>query len=379
MSSPDQRAAKLATRLGFFVAGFGLAGWAPLVPFAKQHLAVDDATLGLLLLCLGIGSVAAMLLTGVLSARFGSKPIIITSGLGLAVMLPALSVAATPATLGAALFAFGAALGSLDVAVNIHAIEVERAEGRPLMSGFHAQFSIGGFAGSGLMTLLLAMQIDALVSAVLCSCLMGAAMVLAAPRLLRASPQQAGPLIVIPHGFVVLLAALAGVMFLVEGAMLDWGALLLAGTKHLPETQAGIGYILFSIAMTAGRLGGDAVVSRVGDRAALFWGSSIAIAGFVVLLTVPVAALAMTGFLLIGLGASNLVPILFRRAGTQTRMPIELAVAAVTMVGYAGVLLGPAAIGFVAEFTSLQTAFWMLAALLTIVPLSAHRAGAAQT
>jgi fucose permease len=376
MSSSVQRAAKLATRIAFFVAGFGIASWAPLVPFAKQRLAVDDAALGLLLLCLGVGSVSAMLVTGVLCARFGSKPVITASGLGLALILPLLAVASTAATLALALLAFGAALGSLDVAVNIHAIEVERAEGQPLMSGFHAQFSIGGFAGAGLMTILLATGADVLTGALVCASLAGLAMLLAAPRLLKSAPAEAGPLIGLPHGFVVLLATLACIMFLVEGAMLDWSALLLTSTKHMAEAQAGIGYMLFSIAMTVGRLGGDAVVSRAGDRATLIWGSGVAIAGFIILLIVPLALLSLAGFLFIGLGASNLVPILFRKAGAQSRMPVELAVAAVTMAGYAGVLLGPAAIGFVAEFTGLQTAFLILAALLGVVTLSARAVSA---
>jgi len=376
MSSSVQRAAKLATRIAFFVAGFGIASWAPLVPFAKQRLAVDDAALGLLLLCLGVGSVSAMLVTGVLCARFGSKPVITASGLGLALILPLLAVASTATTLALALLAFGAALGSLDVAVNIHAIEVERAEGQPLMSGFHAQFSIGGFAGAGLMTILLATGADVLTGALVCASLAGLAMLLAAPRLLKSAPAETGPLIGLPHGFVVLLATLACIMFLVEGAMLDWSALLLTSTKHMAEAQAGIGYMLFSIAMTVGRLGGDAVVSRIGDRATLVWGSGLAIAGFVILLIVPFALLSLAGFLFIGLGASNLVPILFRKAGAQSRMPVELAVAAVTMAGYAGVLLGPAAIGFVAEFTGLQTAFLILAALLGVVTLSARAVSA---
>jgi len=376
MSSSVQRAAKLATRIAFFVAGFGIASWAPLVPFAKQRLAVDDAALGLLLLCLGVGSVSAMLVTGVLCARFGSKPVITASGLGLALILPLLAVASTATTLALALLAFGAALGSLDVAVNIHAIEVERAEGQPLMSGFHAQFSIGGFAGAGLMTILLATGADVLTGALVCASLAGLAMLLAAPRLLKSAPAETGPLIGLPHGFVVLLATLACIMFLVEGAMLDWSALLLTSTKHMAEAQAGIGYMLFSIAMTVGRLGGDAVVSRIGDRATLVWGSGLAIAGFVILLIVPFALLSLAGFLFIGLGASNLVPILFRKAGAQSRMPVELAVAAVTMAGYAGVLLGPAAIGFVAEFTGLPTAFLILAALLGVVTLSARAVSA---
>ncbi|MGJ4957590.1 MFS transporter [Bradyrhizobium sp. HKCCYLRH2015] len=369
--SSDHSAARLATRLAFFVAGFGIACWAPLVPFAKQRLGVDDATLGLLLLSLGVGSVASMLAAGLLSARYGSKPVVVVSGIALALFLPLLAIAATPATLALALFAFGAALGSLDVAVNIQAIDVERLSERPLMSGFHAQFSIGGFAGSGVMTALLAFDVAPLLGTLACCALALAAMIVAAPRLMASKPAQTGPLLVLPHGAVLLLAALAAIMFLVEGAMLDWSALLLAGSGRLPAAQAGLGYIMFSIAMTAGRLVGDAVVARIGDRATLLGGSAIAIAGFVLLLTAPWVAAAMAGFALIGLGASNLVPVLFRRAGAQTAMPVGLAVAAVTTAGYSGVLLGPAGIGFVAAATSLPAAFWMLAALLVIVLLSA--------
>jgi sugar phosphate permease len=367
----DHRPAQLATRLAFFVAGFGIACWAPLVPFAKQRLGVDDATLGLLLLSLGVGSVASMLAAGLLSARHGSKPVVIVSGLALGLLLPLLSIASTPATLAIALFAFGAALGSLDVAVNIQAIEVERLSKRPLMSGFHAQFSIGGFAGSGVMTALLAFDVAPLPGTLACCALALVAMIAAAPRLVASKPAQSGPLLVLPHGAVLLLAALAAIMFLVEGAMLDWSALLLTGSGRLPAAQAGLGYIMFSIAMTGGRLVGDGVVARIGDRATLLWGSAIAITGFIVLQTVPSVLAAIAGFALIGLGASNLVPVLFRRAGAQSAMPVGLAVAAVTTAGYSGVLLGPAGIGFVAAATSLATAFWILTALLVIVLLSA--------
>ena len=329
MSSADRPATRLATRLAFLVAGFGIACWAPLVPFAKARLGVDDGVLGLLLLSLGIGSVVAMLLTGVLSARYGSRPIIIGGGLGLTLVLPLLSAAGSPATLALALFAFGAALGSIDVAMNIHAVEVERAAGRPLMSGFHALFSIGGFAGSALMTALLSLRLGALACTLICSVLMLIAMLITSPRLLRSVQVQEGPLFVLPHGSVLLLALLGAITFLVEGAMLDWSALLLIGAGLVTEAQGGTGYIVFSIAMTVGRLGGDAVVARIGDRATLHGGSLIAIAGFVALLTAPVAAVALAGFLLIGLRASNLGPLLFTRAAPDTVMPAGLAVAGV--------------------------------------------------
>lgn len=372
MHSADRPATRLATRLAFLVAGFGIACWAPLVPFAKTRLGVDDGVLGLLLLSLGIGSVVAMLMTGVMSARYGSKPIIIAGGLGLALVLPLLAVASTPTTLALALLAFGAALGSIDVAMNIHAVEVERDAGRPLMSGFHALFSIGGFAGSALMTALLSLQTGALASTLTCSVLMLIAMLISWPRLLSSVQVQDGPLFVLPHGSVLLLALLGAITFLVEGAMLDWSALLVIGAGLVSETQGGIGYIVFSIAMTVGRLGGDAVVARIGDRATLIWGSLITIAGFVVLLTAPVAAVAVAGFLLIGLGASNLVPVLFRRAARQKVMPTGLAVAAITTAGYAGILVGPAGVGFVARLGGLPMAFWLLAALMGLVTLSSR-------
>ena len=372
MLSADRPATRLATRLAFLVAGFGIACWAPLVPFAKARLQVDDGTLGLLLLCLGIGSVGAMLVTGILSARYGSKPFIMAGGLGLAVLLPLLAVAGSPLTLAASLLVFGGALGSIDVAMNIHAVEVERASGRLLMSGFHALFSIGGFAGSAVMTALLSLQLDPLASTLVCSALMLATMLIARPRLLRRVEPHDGPLFVLPHGIVVLLALLAAVTFLVEGAVLDWGALLVIGAGLVPAAQGGLGYMLFSIAMTTGRLAGDAVVARLGDRATLLWGSLLTVAGFLVLLLAPVAAIAMAGFLLIGFGASNLVPILFRRTGTQKVMPVGLAVAAITTTGYAGILVGPAAVGFVAKLAGLPAAFWMLAALMLSVTLSAR-------
>jgi hypothetical protein len=373
-ATPGQRAARLATRLAFLVAGFGVACWAPLVPFAKERLGVDDGVLGVLLLCIGLGSVMAMVLTGALSARVGSKPIIVGGGIGLAAILPLLAVIDTPLGMGVALLAFGACLGSLDVAMNIHAVEVERAAERPLMSGFHALFSVGGFAGATFMTFLLSMRIGMFASAALCAALMLGAIALARPRLIETASANDAPVFAAPRGVVLVLAGLAAITFLVEGALLDWSALLITGTGLVAAAQGGLGYMCFSIAMTAGRFGGDALTARIGDRSMVFWGGLLAIAGFVVLLTAPVAAAAMAGFLLIGLGASNVVPVLFRRAGTQTVMPSTLAVAAITTTGYAGHLLGPAGVGFIAKQAGLPGAFWLLAALLCFIPVCARLA-----
>lgn len=374
MQTVDRPATRLATRLAFLVAGLGIACWAPLVPFAKARLGVDDAILGLLLFCLGSGSIVAMLLTGHLSARYGSRAIIVLGGFGLSLFLPLLTLARTPLELGLTLFAFGAALGSIDVAMNIHAIQVERAAKRPLMAGFHALYSAGGIAGATMITSLLSMHLGTLVSTLTCSLLMVLMISAAWPRLLSTRPTEAVQWRVVPRGVVRLLAALACITFLAEGAVLDWGALFLTGAGLVSVAHGGIGYTLFSIAMTVGRFGGDAVAARIGDASMLFFGGLVAIAGVVVLILAPMAPIAALGFVIIGLGASNIVPVVFRQAGVQQVMPIGQAVAAITTAGYAGVLGGPAAIGFIANAAGLRAGFWTVAALLCTVALAARSA-----
>jgi len=372
----DSPATRLSTRLLFLVAGFGYGCWAPLVPLTKIKFGIDEHILGLLILCMGIGSIAAMVVTGMLATRVKSKTILLCSGGGFAVMLALLPLAGSTPVLGCILFGFGATLGALDVAMNLQAVQVERAAARPMMSGFHALFSIGGFGGAAFMTLLLSLHVAMFAAALVCAALMAALLGVAAPRLLvtgaQAQAGAGGPMFALPRGLVLVLAVLAGIAFLVEGALLDWGALLITETQLVPVAQGGIGYMIFSMAMTAGRLSGDALAARLGDLRTLLWGGLVALLGFIILLAAGQAAVALTGFAFIGLGCANIVPVLFRRAAAQTIMPAALAVAAVTTTGYAGILAGPAVIGFVAQATSLHTAFWMLAGLLMLVPLCAR-------
>lgn len=363
--------ARVATRLAFLVAGFSVACWAPMVPFAKERLNVDEAILGVLLLCLGLGSVAAMLAAGPITSRTGTKPIVVIGGLGVALLLPVLAIANTPLTLGVALAIFGAFLGALEVAMNIHAVEVEKQAGLPLMSGFHAHFSIGGFLGAAIMTIAMMLGFSLLGSALIGSALMIVATLLAASRILETRAQDDVPLFVVPHGFVVMLAGLTVIMFLIEGAILDWGALLLTLEGRVPPEQGGLGYMMFAIAMTVGRLSGDRMTAKFGDFRVLFIGGLVAVGGIVVVLASPSNLAAMAGFILIGLGSSNVAPVFFRLAGSQKEMPANLAITAVTSMGYAGILLGPAVVGFIANHIGLANAFWFLAALLFVVPLFA--------
>jgi predicted MFS family arabinose efflux permease len=255
--------------------------------------------------------------------------------------------------------------------MNVHAAEVETRAQRPMMSGFHAMWSVGGILGAGGVTGLLWAGASPLMAAAVGSTLALAMMIVATPRFLRAAG-GAPPKLALPRGMVLLLAVLAAICFLVEGAVLDWGALLIVAQDLLEPTTAGIGYMLFSVAMTVARLTGDRIVAALGQRAVLIVGGLIAISGIGLTLVPGMVGVALLGFVLIGLGCANLVPVVFSLAARQPDMAPGLAVAAVTTTGYAGILLGPALVGFVAEASSLAMAFGALAILMLAFPLTAR-------
>lgn len=373
---PKQR---LSTRLAFLAAGLAMSAWAPLVPFAKERLALGEADLGLLLLCLGAGSLMAMPVTGLLASRFGCRIVVLVSGAFVCLVLPGLAMAPTPMLLGATLFAFGAALGTLDVAMNVQAVIVERESGGALMSGFHGLFSVGGFIGAGLMALMLWAGMTPVGASVAVSLLVALSLLAGAPHLLREpdAGEGHGSMFVVPHGAVIFIGVLCFLCFLAEGAILDWSALLLTSEQGMDATRAGLGYAAFAAAMTVGRLTGDRVVSRLGGKRVLLLGGLCSAAGFFVAVLAPSAPLALVGFLLVGLGASNVVPILFTAAGNQSAMPAGLAIGAITTLGYAGILAGPAVIGFVAHAVSLNLAFAGLGGAMLVIAASA-RLGAAR-
>jgi len=372
--------ARLATRLSFLVAGLAMASWAPQVPYAAARLGLGNSTFGLLLLSLGIGSLASMQATGAAVARYGSRAVVLVGGAGLCLTLPLLAYAHTPFLLATALVIFGASIGSIDVAVNVHAVEVEQAAGEPLMSGFHGMYSLGGLIGAAGGTVLLTSGLSPIAAATVAAVASAVLLISSAPGLLRTKSAHSTPLFVMPHGVVILIGALACIAFLTEGAILDWSALFLTGSFAVPAAQAGIAYALFSVAMTFGRLTGDFVVKRLGQQRTLLYGGLMVTAGFAVIVLVPQARVrpAFGGFLLIGVGAANLVPILFSTAGRQTAMPPVLAIAAMTTLGYAGILAGPAAIGYIASLTSLRTAFAVLGLLMLGFPLLRARIPAAR-
>jgi predicted MFS family arabinose efflux permease len=361
---PRQQA---STRAAFFIAGFALSAWAPLIPFAKDRAGLDEATLGLLLLCFGAGSFAGMPLAGALTTRFGCRAVVGTATILICIALPMLARSDSGPVLAMALLVFGSGIGAVDVAMNIQAVIVERASGRAMMSGFHGMFSVGGIAGALGVSALLFLGTSPLAATI---GVVGVIMALLAGfgrYLLPRGGQHNGKLLVWPRGVVLLISVLCCILFLVEGAMLDWSGVFLTTRRGVAPAEAGFGYAAFAATMTFGRLNGDRFVQTLGGSRILRLGCVTAIAGLALAVLVPTKYAAFAGFMLAGAGCASLVPVLYTAAGNQSAMPAGPAISAITTLGYAGILCGPVLIGLVAQLTSLNVAFAGLAGLLVIV------------
>ena len=364
------RAEQHSTRLLFLLAGFSAAAWASLVPVAKAATGVNEGELGLVLLCLGIGSLLAMPVSGVVSTRHGCRKVLMVCGVALCACLPLLASVQNVFTLAAALFFFGAMIGTFDCVMNIQAVIVERDSKRPLMSGFHGFYSLGGLLGAATTSTIMDLGVSpfATVSAI---ALAGVLLLMLIRRhvLPYGNPAE-GPPFALPRGEVLFLGMLCMTVFLVEGSMMDWSAVMLTENHGMPVAQAGYGFAAFSLTMTFGRLTGDRIVARVGRRSVVTVGGLLAMGGILLATLVPLWQAALLGYAMVGLGCSNIVPVLFTAVGRQTSMPQSVAVPAMSTLGYAGVLAGPAAIGFIAHHSSLPMAFLLVAALMLFVAIS---------
>ncbi|MFG2630982.1 MFS transporter [Streptomyces sp. NPDC048473] len=365
--------ARLRTALTVFFAldGFLFAGWVVRIPAIKHQTGASASTLGLALLGVSAGAVVTMMLTGRLCRRFGSHPLTVVCSvlLSLSIALPAQTHSAL--ALGLVLLVFGAAYGGLNVAMNSAAVDLVAALRRPVMPSFHAAFSLGGMVGAGLGGLVA----GGLSPATHLFVLTGVGLLVTAavgPELLRhPAPKTASTAedtekprrldgrarrMVLLFGVIALCTAYG------EGALADWGALHLEQDLHAHPGVAAAGYSLFALAMTAGRLSGTALLERLGQTRTLVAGGATAAAGMLLGSLAPTTWLALLGFAVTGLGLANIFPVAVGRAG-------ELAgpggVAAASTLGYGGMLLGPPAIGFLADWFSLPAALTTVALLAT--------------
>lgn len=369
--------ARVATLALFFVSGASLGVWAAHIPLLKAGLALDDSTLGLVMLAMGCGALVAMPAAGALIHRFGAVRMCVASGVFLAAALALPPHAPSASVLGVAAFLVGVGVGGIDIAMNAHAAALERAFGRPIMSSIHAFFSIGGLFGAAGAAGLIGLGAGAPLGMGL-SALVLALLVAAASLWLRFAEEEeeveAGPAFRLPSRAVLALGALAVCSFLCEGAVMEWSAVFLRDVAGAPLAVAAGGYAAFSASMTFGRLAGDRFVERLGPARAMQVSGGLAAIAFTVVALAPNVWVAYAGILLAGLGLANVVPPLFSAAGRVPGVAPAAALAMIASMGYGGGLLGPPVIGLLSDAVGLRVGFALLIALSAAIAIGAPRA-----
>lgn len=369
---------RLATRLSFFSLGFATAAWAPLIPFAQQRLNLNHADFGLLLLCMGIGSMIAMPATGALVKRWGCRPLIALALMLLMVLLPSLTMWNSIVMMAVALFIFGSAAGCLGVAINLQAVVVEKHSLRALMSSFHGMCSLGGLTGAMLVTALLAVGLSPLMSTLSVVMILLVIGGIAIPSCLTSFEQDERPDEDMidkpkkhyrPNGIIMLIGMMCFIAFLSEGAAMDWGGIYLTSKYQLNPAFAGLAYTFFALSMTTGRFAGHILLKQWGEKSIVTYSAIGAAIGMAVIVTAPIWQVVILGYALLGLGCSNIVPVMFSRVGRQNDMPKAAALSLVSTIAYTGSLSGPALIGLIGEWTSLSTVLTGVAVLLFVIAL----------
>ena len=357
----------------------GFATWISHIPAAQRKFNLDEADLGLTLLAIALGAIVTMPLAGGLIARWGSRVICVVSGIAFCLVIPSLLILSWFPLFVLNLFLLGAFGGALDVGMNAHGVYVEEQYKQPIMSSFHGMFSVGGLIGAGIAGGLLALgwtpALHMTVTAGVLLLLTAGAIRYLLPPEPRAvtEGEPAAPLFALPRErMMMILAALALFVFMAEGAMADWSTVYLEALPGTSASLAALGFATFSLTMAIGRLTGDMIVRALGRVSVVRWGSALGMGGLLLASLSSVPSLAIIGFALVGLGLSNIVPILFSAAGYLSPTSPGQGIAAVTTTGYFGFLVGPPIIGLLAKLITLSGAFQFLAASLLLVVLSAQ-------
>lgn len=366
---------RLAVLALFFLNGTLLSSWIPHIPLVQQRFGLSEGVLGAALFSMAVGAVVSMSASGSVIQRFGSKKVTIWSAVAFCLSMPLPVLAPSFPALIVVLFLFGACNGSMDVAMNAQAVIVEKQYGRPIMSSFHGFFSIGGLLGASIGGVALANGVSPLIHVLTVSGVLFPIILLSFRHLAHTKNETAAPKEKIrlkPNGRLLGLGVLAFLVLVAEGSVADWSGVYIKQTLQSGPGFVAAGYASFSLMMAVGRLMGDRFVANIGPVPLTRRTSLLAASGLATVLLLPHPISIVLGFGCVGLGLSNLIPVLFSSAGSIPGVPAGKGIAVVATAGYFGFLAGPPVIGVLAEMTTLNVALFSVVGSIFIVTLLAN-------
>ena len=370
-----RRSYRIAVSSLFFLSGFCFSSWAARIPSIQQNLQLNDAGLGAILLSLPIGLMVSLPLAGWLVAKFGSRVIVISSAILYACTLPFIGFAQESWQLAGVLFVFGLGGNLLNIAMNTQGVGVEAIYGRSILASFHGIWSLAGFTGAAIGTLMISQHIQPNYHFLVISGMAFLIVLSAWSYTLTADTNAAvdQPIFVKPDKSLLNLGIIAFCCMICEGTMFDWSGVYFQKVVKAKAAWIGAGYTAFMSTMAAGRFVADWLVTRFGIKKILQASGVVIATGLAIAVLFPDIPTSIAGFILVGAGVSSVVPLVYSAAGKSKKVSPGVALAAVSTIGYLGFLMGPPLIGFIAEASSLRLSFTLIALLGLTTTLVASR------
>lgn len=372
---PPHRLNRIAVSAFFFLAGLCFSSWASRIPNIQQHLHLDNAALGGVLLGLPVGLMTSLPLAGWLVARFGSRPVAIAGAILYASTLPVLGLVDAPWQLVACLFCFGMFGNLLNISINTQAIGTEALYGRTIMASYHGLWSLAGFSGATIGGAFIGLGWRPWQHFLVITALAYSIVIVLSRRLISRDAADRGdqPIFARPDRSLINLGIIAFCSMICEGAMFDWSNVYFQRIIFPPKALAGIGLTAFMSTMASGRFLGDWLATRWGIRRMLQFSGTLTATGLLLAIGLPWLFPALVGFLFVGAGVSSVVPLVYSAAGRSKVLSPGVALAAVSTIGYLGFLFGPPFIGFIAQAFNLRVSLGLIAILGSVIALFASR------
>jgi MFS family permease len=373
--SMPYRVNRVAVGAIFFLYGLCFSSWASRIPSIQQSIGLSDAHLGLVLIALPVGSMISLPLSGFLTAKAGSRKIVIIATILYSLSLVTLGLAASVYHLVAGLFVFGLSGNLLNISINTQAVGVEALYKRSIMASFHGLWSLAGFVGAAVGTFMMGRGVFPYQHFILITIIAVSILLLSNRNLLRedTKPEANQPIFARPDKSLINLGVIAFCSMICEGAMFDWSGVYFKKVVVADEAWLGAGYTAFMSMMAFGRFFADWATVRFGLKRILQISGLLTATGLLVAVLFPNIVTAITGFLLVGAGVSSVVPLVYSAAGRSKVLSPGVALATVSTIGFLGFLCGPPLIGLVAGATSLRVSFSIIAVMGLCVSIVSSR------
>ena len=368
-ASVSRQANRRGVSIFFFLHGVCFASWASRIPTIQSELNLSASSLGTILFALPLGFFISLAFAGWLIAKTGSKKAVVISSTLYSLSLVGIGFSTSPLQVAASLLLFGFFANMLNISVNTQAVAVEELYQKRLMATFHGLWSVAGFTGAALGTWMIGKSVPPLQHFVFVCLFVLIGIAISAFYLVEKDKptDKKSPILALPDKSLLGLGLIAFCSMMVEGAMFDWSGVYFMKVIKVNSEITGIGYTTFMVAMAGMRFLADALAGRFGLRWILQTSGMLATMGLLLAVVLPQLIPSLLGFLLIGMGVSSVVPMVYSAAGKSKTMSAGMAITAVSSLGFMGFLIGPPLMGFIADASSLRGSFLALTVMSSAV------------